>query len=45
MEFRIESKNFITIRELVHKFELKDLDVLVKATIQFEYEDIKMPKD
>jgi hypothetical protein len=45
MEFCIENKNFIAIRKFVHKLELMDLDVLVKAMIQVEYENIKMPKD
>jgi len=37
VEFHIESKDFIALKELVHKFELMDSDVIMKAMMQFEF--------
>jgi hypothetical protein len=45
VELCIEIKDFIALKELVPKFKLMDLDVLVKAMIQFEFGDIKMLED
>jgi hypothetical protein len=45
MEFHIESKKLIALKELVYKFELMDSNVLVKVMIQFEFGNIKMFED